>query len=156
MSGMGQCRIPRPRDPDAAARAEVVELLFAYVDRLRIHFENVAKTRGLTPVQAKVLLSLSEPVPMRSLADVLCCDPSNITGVVDRLVESGMLSRTEDAGDRRVKIIATTAAGRRARESFVGELFRDVPGLSELSRAQVTELRRVLEMLAHVGEGARG
>ena len=152
MGAMGQCKIPKPRDPDAAARAEVVGLLFAYVDRLRVHFEGVAKDRGLTSVQAKVLLTLSEPVPMRSLADELCCDPSNITGVVDRLVESGMLSRTEDAGDRRVKIVNTTAAGRRARESFVAELFADVPGMSELSRPQVAELRRVLEMLARDGD----
>lgn len=149
---MGHCRIPKPLDPDAAARAEVVELLFAYVDRLRVHFESVARSRDLTPVQAKVLLSLSEPVPMGSLADVLTCDPSNITGVVERLVESGMLLRTEDPSDRRVKIVTTTAAGRRVRESFVAELFGDVPGLSELSRSRVAELRRVLGMLVRAEE----
>lgn len=145
---MAHCRIPKPVDPDAAARAAVVELLFAYVDRLRVHFESIARARDLTPVQAKVLLSLSEPVPTGSLADVLCCDPSNITGVVDRLVEGGLLSRTEDRSDRRVKMVTTTAAGRRARESFVAELFGDVPGMSELSRTQVAELRHVLERLA--------
>ncbi len=151
---MAKCRIPKPLDPDAAARAEVVELLFAYVDRLRVHFETVARSRDLTPVQAKVLLSLSEPVPTGSLADVLCCDPSNITGVVERLVESGMLLRTEDPSDRRVKIVTTTPAGRRVRESFVAELFGDVPGLSELSRSRVAELRRVLGMLVRAEEPA--
>lgn len=145
---MAHCRIPKPLDPDAAARAAVVELLFTYVDRLRVHFESIARARDLTPVQAKVLLSLSEPVPTGSLADVLCCDPSNITGVVDRLVEGGLLSRTEDRTDRRVKMVTTTAAGRRTRESFVAELFGDVPGMSELSRTQVAELRHVLERLA--------
>lgn len=145
---MSRCRIPKPRDPDAAARAEVVELLFAYVDRLRVHFEGVARNYDLTPVQAKLLLSLGEPAPMRCLADSLSCDPSNITGVVDRLAERGLLSRTEDTDDRRVKILQPTAAGRRLRDSFLTELFADVPGMSQLSAAQVAELRRTLAAIA--------
>ena len=138
------CKIPRPKDPDAAARAEVVEVLFAYVDRLRVHFEGVSKAHDLTPVQAKLLLSLGDKAPMRSLASELCCDPSNITGVVDRLEERGLISRTEDPDDRRVKLLQTTAAGRKLRDAFVARLFADVPGMSNLSRAQVAGLRAAL------------
>ena len=145
---MGQCRIPKPSDPEAAARAEVVELLFAYVDKLRVHFEGIARTHDLTPVQAKLLLSLSDPAPMRTLADVLCCDPSNITGVVDRLAERELISRTEDPSDRRVKILQATATGRKLRDAFLSELFNDVPGMSKLTPSQVAELRNALATLA--------
>jgi DNA-binding MarR family transcriptional regulator len=144
---MAHCRIPKPKDPDAAARAEVVEFLFAYVDRLRVHFEGVAKNYDLTPVQAKLLLGLGEPAPMRSVSDLLCCDPSNITGVVDRLEERGLIQRTEDANDRRVKILQATAAGRKLRDAFVAELFADVPGMAQLTRAQVAELKNALATL---------
>jgi DNA-binding MarR family transcriptional regulator len=145
---MGECRIPRPSDPAAAARAEVIELLFGYVRRLESHFEAIAKAHDLTPMQAKVVLQLREPAPMRSLSDNFCCDPSNITGIVDRLEERGLLTRTEDPDDRRVKTLQPTAAGRRLREAFETALFRDIPGMKGLTRADIKELRDMLAMLS--------
>lgn len=148
---MGECRIPRPSDPAAAARAEVIELLFGYVRRLESHFEAIAKAHDLTPMQAKVVLQLRGPAPMRSLSDNFCCDPSNITGIVDRLEERGLLTRTEDPEDRRVKTLQPTAAGRRLREAFETALFKEVPGMRGLTRADLKELRDVLAMLSAAG-----
>jgi len=148
---MGECRIPRPSDPAAAARAEVIELLFAYVRRLESHFESVARAHDLTPMQAKVVLGLREPAPMRSLSDLFCCDPSNITGIVDRLEERGLLTRTEDKDDRRVKTLQPTAAGRRLREAFETALFREMPGMKGLTRADLKDLRDLLAMLSGAG-----
>ena len=145
------CKIPRPSDPAAAAKAEVIELLFAYVERLSVHFESVAKAHDLTPVQAKVVLFLGEPGPMRCVADDLGCDPSNITGVVDRLEERGLLTRHEGSPDRRMKLLKPTAAGRKLRETLEAALFKDVPGMDRLTRAQVGEVRAALAKLC---EGA--
>ncbi|MBX3389268.1 MAG: MarR family transcriptional regulator [Phycisphaeraceae bacterium] len=144
---MGVCKIPKPKDPVAAARAEVVELLFSYVERLRAHFESVAAARELTAVQAKVLMFLGDAEPMRCIADNLGCDPSNITGVVDRLQDRGLLTRSEDPKDRRVKILHVTPAGKKLREVIGSELFRDVPGMNMLSRSQVADLRNLLSSL---------
>lgn len=144
---MGSCRLPKPQDPGAAARAEVVELLFSYVDRLRTHFESIAAHHGLTSAQAKVLMFLDHPEPMRSIAECLACDPSNITGLVDRLEERGLLSRSEGEADRRVRFLEVTAAGKKVRDAFTHALFTDVPGMKGLTRAQVGEVRRALETL---------
>jgi len=147
MFSMGVCRIPKPKDPIAAARAEVVELLFSYVERLRAHFESVAAAHDLTVMQAKVLMFLGDAEPMRCVAENLGCDPSNITGVVDRLQDRGFLTRSEDPNDRRVKLLHATAAGKRLRETIGLNLFREMPGMGELSRAQVADLRNLLSML---------
>jgi DNA-binding MarR family transcriptional regulator len=144
---MGSCRIPKPQDPGAAARAEVVELLFTYVDRLRTHFEGVAAEHGLTSAQAKVLMFLDHPEPMRSIAECLACDPSNITGLVDRLEERGLLSRSEGETDRRIRFLQVTPSGKKLRDSFTHALFSDVPGMTGLSRAQVMEVRHALATL---------
>lgn len=144
---MGVCRIPKPKDPVAAARAEVVELLFSYVERLRTHFESVAATHELTAMQAKVLMFLGDHEPMRCVAENLGCDPSNITGVVDRLQDRGFLTRTEDPQDRRVKILHATASGKRLRDAIGLELFRDMPGMSSLSPSRIAELRQLLSSL---------
>src|SRR3954462_11647312 len=143
---MCACRIPTPADPVATSRAAVIELLFSYVDRLKIHFEGVAKSHDLTPVQAKVVMSLDEPGPMRCVAEELGCDPSNITGVVDRLEERGLLTRAEGP-DRRTKVLQATNAGRKLRDQLVAGLFRDVPGMDNLTKAQIAELRGVLAKL---------
>ena len=144
---MGSCRIPKPQDPGAAARAEVIELLFSYVDRLRTHFESIAAEHGLTSAQAKVLMFLDHPEPMRSIAECLACDPSNITGLVDRLEERGLLSRSEGEADRRVRFLEVTPAGKKVRDAFTHALFTDVPGMKRLNRAQVGEVRHALETL---------
>jgi len=125
----------------------VVELLFTYVDRLRTHFERVAEKHGLTPVQAKALMFLDGALPMHRMAESLCCDPSNITGVVDRLEERGLLAREEAPGDRRVKYLQVTAAGKKVRDAFTHAVFSDVPGMKGLSPAQVADLHRMLARL---------
>lgn len=144
---MGACRLPRPGDPGKAAQAEVIGLLFEYVERLRAHFESVSQAHDLTPVQAKVVLTLGDSGSMGCVAGSLGCDPSNITGVVDRLEERGLLTRAEAPHDRRIKVLKPTAAGRQLREAVETALFRDVPGLSALSAQQVEELREALAAL---------
>ena len=51
------------------------------------------------------------------LADRLALARPTITSIVDGLVERGYLTRTADAGDRRVTRIALTQRGRRALEA---------------------------------------
>lgn len=144
---MGVCRIPRPRDPASAAQAEVIELLFTYVNRLQTHFEQVAAAFDLSPIQAKVILSLGQPEPLGCLAQELGCDPSNVTSLVDRLEERGLLARAGSREDRRVKVLEATQAGMQLREGLSNALFGDVPGMSLLTPEQVTELRRALAVL---------
>jgi DNA-binding MarR family transcriptional regulator len=59
----------------------------------------------------------------------------NLTALVERLVESGFISRTTSQSDRRVQIIALTDYGRRAfREmadrhgDWIGDMFKDLSG----------------------------
>jgi DNA-binding MarR family transcriptional regulator len=131
-----------------------VELLFEYVDRLRTHFEAISHSHDLTPVQAKLLLSMNEPAPMRCVADALGCDPSNVTGVVDRLEERGLVTRAECPADRRAKFLNLTATGRRQRDAFVADLFREVPGMASQSPQQIASLREALMALCRMDQAS--
>jgi DNA-binding MarR family transcriptional regulator len=124
------------------------------VERLRTHFDGIAVRHGLTPVQAKVLMVLDGAMPMSRIAENLCCDPSNITGVVDRLEERGLLAREEAPSDRRMKLLQVTGAGRKLREAFTHSLFSDVPGMKGLSPAQLAEMHRMLARLCGEELGA--
>src|SRR3954471_20142446 len=113
----------RPRRSDARRTdpltLEVVELIGAVVARYHEEYEDAAARHGLTGAQARVLGLLAlEPLPMRQIAQRLKCEPSNITGIVDRREARGLVERRPSPGDRRVKVAAPTEEGTRVARSL--------------------------------------
>ncbi|MEV0918826.1 MarR family transcriptional regulator [Streptomyces sp. NPDC049967] len=130
---------------------EVVELIGTVVARYYEEYEQAAAAHSLTGAQARVLGLLSlEPMPMRRIAQKLKCEPSNVTGIVDRLEARGLVERRPDPADRRVKLAAPTEKGtrtaRQLRESL--DFAREpLAGLSDTDRAVLRDLlRRMLGM----------
>ncbi|MEU5310695.1 MarR family transcriptional regulator [Streptomyces sp. NPDC021562] len=148
MSSSQSSPTPTPR-PDALT-LEVVELIGDVVARFYADYEEAAGEHALTGAQARLLSLLSlEPLPMRKLAQKLKCEPSNVTGIVDRLEARGLVERRPDPADRRVKLAAATDEGRRvARDLREGLRFAREPlaGLSDAERLSLRDLlRRMLE-----------
>ncbi|MBK3647711.1 MULTISPECIES: MarR family winged helix-turn-helix transcriptional regulator [Streptomyces] len=127
---------------------EVVELIGDVVARYHADFDEAAAQHALTGAQARLLSLLSlEPLPMRKLAQKLKCEPSNVTGIVDRLESRGLVERRPDPADRRVKLAAATSEGRRvARELRDGLRFAREP-LAGLSDAERLSLRDLLKRM---------
>ncbi|WP_043687191.1 MarR family winged helix-turn-helix transcriptional regulator [Streptomyces xylophagus] len=130
---------------------EVVELIGDVVARFYEDYEEAAGDHTLTGAQARLLSLLSlEPLPMRKLAQKLKCEPSNVTGIVDRLEARGLVERRPDPADRRVKLAAATDEGRRVARSLRESLrFAREPlaGLSDEERLALRGLlRRMLEV----------
>src|SRR4051794_1734857 len=72
----------------------------------------MAQEFELAPQQMIALRMLgSGPRKMSELANALFCDNSNVTGIVDRLEERGLVTREAAQGDRRVKLPALTRGG---------------------------------------------
>jgi DNA-binding MarR family transcriptional regulator len=93
---------------------------------------------------------------MRSLADEWQCDPSNATWIIDRLETLGLAERRAVPNDRRVKLVALTPKGARARTSLMKEFYQPPPGLVALQREELHVLERALSKLAAVApESAR-
>jgi DNA-binding MarR family transcriptional regulator len=121
-------------------------LLHLMAERQHAHYAACAAEFGLTAAQAKVLMSLEpgQSLPMRTLAQRARSDPSNFTGLVDKLEARGALTREPDPSDRRVKMLALTAAGRRLREEFWDRLTVDPGPVAPLTAAQVRQLCDIL------------
>lgn len=129
---------------------EVVELIGDVVARFHADYEEAAAGHALTGPQARLLSLLAlEPLPMRKLAQRLKCEPSNVTGIVDRLESRGLVERRPDSADRRVKLAAATDEGLRvARDLREGLHFAREPlaGLSTAERSSLRDLlRRMLD-----------
>ncbi|MEU6671431.1 MarR family transcriptional regulator [Streptomyces sp. NPDC046727] len=140
---------PQKTRPDELT-VEVVELIAEVVARYHTDYEEAAAGHTLTGAQAKLLSLLSlDPLPMRKLAQKLKCEPSNVTGIVDRLEARGLVERRPDPADRRVKVAAATEEGLRvARNLREGLRFAREPlaGLTEEERGTLRDLlRRMLD-----------
>ncbi|EGX57388.1 MarR family transcriptional regulator [Streptomyces zinciresistens K42] len=138
------------RRPDELT-LEVVDLIGSVVARYHEEYEEAAGVHALTGAQARLLSLLSlEPLPMRKLAQRLRCEPSNVTGIVDRLESRGLVERRPDPADRRVKLAAATDEGRAVARGLRESLrFAREPlaGLSDEERLSLRDLlRRMLEV----------
>jgi MarR family transcriptional regulator, organic hydroperoxide resistance regulator len=98
----------------------------------------------LSPPQSIVLRLLDEPRPMGELAQQMHCDNSNLTGIVDRLEERGLVQRTQAEGDRRVRLIALTDDGRAIRDELNRRMAEPPEPLTGLGEADQAELRDIL------------
>ncbi|TSB20472.1 MarR family transcriptional regulator [Streptomyces sp. NBC_01525] len=127
---------------------EVVDLIGTVVARYHEEYEHAASQHSLTGAQARVLgLLAAQPLPMRRIAQRLKCEPSNITGIVDRLESRGLVERRPDPADRRVKLAAPTDEGRRTAEALRGSLNFAREPLGRLTVAERTLLKELLQRM---------
>ena len=102
----------------------------------------------LMPPQQMVLGLLSEPKPMGELAQQMHCDSSNITGIVDRLEERGLVRARSRRG-------RPPDQARRADRGRDGDARRARPAphraaaeLAALSQAELRKLRDIFPLAA--------
>ena len=75
----------------------------------------------LTMPQMKILIALrvNGPAGAHELAQVMGVSPATMTGIIDRLVAAGHVTRHEDPKDRRVRRIELTAEGTRLMDDMI-------------------------------------
>jgi DNA-binding MarR family transcriptional regulator len=90
---------------------------------------------NLTIPQLKSLFYISRHgrVNPSGLASGIRVTPANVTGIVERLVEQGLLTRTPDSGDRRISWLTVTDRGKTL--------------INELREGRAQEMRGVLDRL---------
>ena len=135
-------------DPGREAWILMRELFLATKPRMLA----LASELDLAPMQMHAL-QLLEPgteLPMSAMAGSLHCDPSNVTGIVDRLEARGLIERRPSPGDRRVKMLAVTPEGEQLREILMERFDTPPESLASLSRAEQRALRDLLRK-AHAG-----
>ena len=120
------------------------ERLRAWLKILKIarHIEKELRERFRTELDTTlprfdVMSALSRApngLKMNELSSALRVSNGNVTGIVDRLVDNGLVQREAVQGDRRAHLISLTALGvttfddqARIHETWVDELLTDLP-----------------------------
>ena len=135
---LAQKHPPRTADSDSKARLR----LWLRLLKASRHIETELRERfrvefGSTLPRFDVMAALSrnaQGMKMSVLSGVLKVSNGNVTGIIDRLVEDGLVVREKVPGDRRAALARLTGKGRaefadqaRAHEGWVNQLLKDVP-----------------------------
>jgi DNA-binding MarR family transcriptional regulator len=141
------------RSPASEAWGAMRELLLGQRRAIR----DIACELELSPPQLAALRALEpgRPAPMSELAGILRCDASNVTGIVGRLEDRGLVERRAATHDRRVKHLVLTDAGRALRERLVERLDEPPDAFAALSEDEARQLRDLLRKIAAAGSARR-
>lgn len=92
-------------------------------------------------------LDAERPQSMRALAGSMGCDASYVTSLVDTLERLGYVERRPCPGDRRVKLVQVTAAGRRAQNRAAAVIAAPPAVLSRLDDGELLQFVALLAKL---------
>jgi DNA-binding MarR family transcriptional regulator len=130
---------------DATEGADrLVDNLLVVTHRVHQVVALVADRYDLTPQQVELLRVLDEPLSMRAYADDLACDPSNVTGLVDRAELLGLVERVPDPLDRRVRMLNLTAKGRTIRSRVNNDLASELANALGVTASDIGQILHIL------------
>ncbi|MFD2763423.1 MarR family winged helix-turn-helix transcriptional regulator [Micromonospora eburnea] len=132
-------------DDRTGLAGDTVRRILHIAAAIRHHQDEEIAGLGLTPAAARALHALDpdRPLPARDLAEQLGCDRSNVTALVDRLEQAGLVERRVDPADRRQKTLVVTGAGRRVRDQ-VRQVMSDSRLLGGLTTGELATLRELV------------
>ena len=148
---MASGRATRKLAPERIELAdEVSHLMMRAVGQSRSVLHATLAEHAISEQHLVVLRHLYDngPTPMRGISALIGTDPSTVTTTIDRLEQRGLLQRTADLSDRRVKLVALTADGRTTVDEVWAKLAESTP-VGRLDRTQLRALRELL--IAMVG-----
>jgi DNA-binding MarR family transcriptional regulator len=132
-------------------RAVVREWVQSFTVRSLHGMAHYARTRGLSLPQYSILMRLHHAgCEVHDIGRIFAVSPAAASQLVEKLVQAGLVARTESPEDRRVRRIALTTKGRALIARGLEERFRWVDDLvaalaPEERAALVTSLRPLLE-----------
>jgi DNA-binding MarR family transcriptional regulator len=120
-------------------------------------YTQASRELGLTSQQAQLLCAALEPSAVSDLAHVLHCDRSNVSRLVERAADRGLVARHRGANtDRRVTVVELTKEGHRHAQRFIEILnARLEPLFADWSAARQKAAAELLGTLAETLEGDR-
>lgn len=111
-------------------------------------FLSIAREHDLRPATFGALRMLGEPRTMGSLATLLHCDNSNVTGIVDNLEEKNLAVRFPSEVDRRIKVVELSVKGEKLRKRLMEEMAKPPDWVNSLPEKDRVALRDILQRAA--------
>jgi DNA-binding MarR family transcriptional regulator len=116
-----------------------------------------AEACGVTPIQYLVLRMLKQypNIGLNELSELMHTGASTASGVVDRLVQAGLVMRGKPETDRRAVVLNLSSEGEVLLSRTNERIMRRLSSLLELSDADIDHLLRIHQQIAHILQRAR-
>ncbi len=156
-----------PSPEMTSASRELTEVVTRLRRTLRTSIRTDYPWESLPMARVELLMALQERQPLRvgELANLLRLAPNTVSGLVQALVEAGLVTRVPDPSDRRVAVVGLTPAGctelagwERAHQQRLGHALGGLPAAEQASiLAALPALALLVDHLATPGfdEAAR-
>ncbi len=134
---------------------ELVELIRLLMRSVNDDSARISRRFGLTELQSAVLRNVTVDGPTSSvqMSRKLFVSPSNMTGIVDRLVGKGLVERIPKPGDRRVVLISLTERGLAVGLELPDPIERKLThGLAGFEEAEIEALSRIIRQIIDILE----
>lgn len=129
---------------------QMCEDILALMDYTKRHIFRIAESYKLTPQQVGALHCIVHgSSSMGGIAQRMHCDASNVTGIIDRLVAQKLVVRTENAQDRRAKMLQLTPRGQQIMDEIAQALPEQI-GCNKLTAQERETLHALLIKLTTV------
>lgn len=141
-------------DPTAPAGPALIRIAALITDR----YEVISGELGMDFRTGRLLVAvMRRPQTVGELGRYVRVGKSTMTGVLARLVSSGLVVREPDPDDRRASLVAPTDRGRELAETLVtrvrAEVLRVLEPLEPAARGQLAALLQVLLDAADDADG---
>jgi DNA-binding MarR family transcriptional regulator len=117
-------------------------------------FAALARELDLRPAAFGALKLLERPRTMSELANLLHCDNSNVTGIVDTLEDRTLAVRKPSEADRRIKVVELSGQGEQLLKRLRREVAKPPAWVKDLSERDQQTLRDILERATDARPGA--
>jgi DNA-binding MarR family transcriptional regulator len=151
-AGTGEIRWRKSSRPPAAREAWSILLRLLREDQPVLLAARAGL--GLSAAQSD-LLSLLEPgstLTMVAIARLLACHDSNVTGLVDKLEQRGLIARQANPKDRRERRIGLTPQGVHVHEALLAKLQEPLPFLASMKASDQVAIRDILRRAVKIRE----
>lgn len=140
---------------------ETAPRLRAVIGKLSRHLRPTpaALAAGLTPTRTSVLLTVVRegPIGLSDLAAGEAINPTQLSRTIAQLLDSGLVERSTDQGDRRAASVKATPAGKRLAERIRRERTDALNvALDELDPAERERILLSLDALEALAERLKG
>jgi len=120
-----------------------------------------SESSDITVMQFYVLSALAEQpdLSLGELAEMLYTGSSTISGVVDRLVKAGLVTRERSVNDRRILFTRLTSLGRDKKKEMKKKFLDRLAGIADLSSEKIDQLlmihQEILDRICLQGDGKK-
>jgi DNA-binding MarR family transcriptional regulator len=133
---------------------QILEQLEPLIARQRKAIAQQGCFRTISSTQRHVLLLLDSegPMTMGRIAELLDVSLPNVTGIVERMVDHGLVARIRSDDDRRIVSVAVTDAGRQTVEEI--DLVRRSQLAAVICRLSAEQQQRALSTFTDLRQAA--